>query len=151
DDVRFVLEVQDINPAVPASLVATPTVLCDDVIANAAGFCTYAPVNCASMECSIAFTYATHICLAEVRTALPSANYQTQIVGSLSNGAQCLIASSSSLDFYPEYVPPLNTLIVASYRGAGRAVAEVVNTTSVGKLTTRSDDGLRGLVRVIEN
>jgi len=146
-NVRFVLEVQDIDPANPATIVAPATVLYDDVITNAPAFCTYAVVNATDMYCSIAYTYATHISLAEVRTALPNSNYVTQLVESLSDGGQCVIASSTSLDFYPQYVPPLNTLIVASYRGSGHAVAEVTNAASIASLQSGSDDGLRGVVR----
>ena len=149
-DARLVLEVQDINPAVPATIVAAPTVLYDDVIAHAAGFCTYALVNAINMQCSIAFPYATHISLAEVRTALPNTNYETQIVGSLSGGAQCSVASSTTLDFYPQYVPPLNALMVASYRGSGRAVAEVVNSASMAALANGSDNGSRGVVQTMK-
>jgi hypothetical protein len=145
------LELQDINPAVPSTLVASPIVLYDDVISKAAGFCTYALVSSANLQCSVAFTYVTHISLAEVRTALPNESYVTQIVGPLSDGAQCSIASSTSLDFYPQYVPALNTLIVASYRGSGRAVAEVVNAASIGGLAAGSDDGTRGIVRIAKN
>jgi len=147
-DVRFVLELQDIDPSNPATLVAAPTVLYDDVIESAPGFCTYALVNAANMECSIAYTYVGHISLAEVRTALPSASYVTQLVGALSDGAACEITSDPSLDFYPQYVPPLNQLIVASYRGTGRAVAQVQNQASVASLQQGPDDGTRGAVRV---
>ena len=146
-DVRIVLEVQDIDPANPASLVAAPTILFDDIITNAPGFCTYALVNAANMQCSVAYTYAAHISLAEVRLALPNSAYSTQVVASLSNGGQCEIASSTTLDFYPQYVPPLNALIVASYRGSGRAVAEVVNSASIASLAKGADDGSRGIVR----
>ena len=149
-NVRFVLEVQDIDPANPATLVAPATVLYDDVILNAPGLCTYALVNASNMHCSVAYTYVTHISLAEVRTALPSSGYETQLVGSLSAGGQCQIASSTSLDFYPQYVPPLNTLIVASYRGSGRAVAEVVNSESVASLQSGADDGVRGIVKAVK-
>ncbi len=147
-DVRFVLEVQDIDPSNPASLVAPATVLYDDVIENALGFCTYALVDATSMQCSIAYTYVAHISLAEVRTALPSANYVTQLVGALSDGASCEITSDPSLDFYPQYVPALNQLIVASYRGSGRAVAQVQDAASVASLQNGVDDGTRGSVRV---
>jgi hypothetical protein len=150
-DVRFVLEVQDIDPNNAATLVAPATVLYDDVITSAPGFCTYALVNAASMQCSIAYTYAAHISMAEVRTALPSANYVTQLVGALSDGAACEITSDPSLDFYPQYVPVLNQLIVASYRGAGRAVAQVENESSVVSLRNGADDGTRGTVRVAKN
>jgi len=149
-DVRFVLEVQDIDPANPATMVAAATVLYDDVIANAPGLCTYALVNASSMQCSVAYTYVTHISLAEVRMALPNSGYETQVVGALSDGAACEIASSTSLDFYPQYVPPLNTLIVASYRGAGRAVAEVVNSASIASLQNGADNGVRGVVKTMK-
>lgn len=149
-DVRIVLDLQDIDPSNPASTVAPATVLFDDIISNAAGFCTYALVNAASMQCSIAYTYVTHIPLAEVRSALPNSSYTTQLVESLSDGGQCSIASSTSLDFYPQYVPVLNTLIVASYRGSGRSVAEVANSASIASLQNGSDDGTRGSVRTMK-
>ena len=57
-------------------------------------FARYALVNAASMQCSIAYTYVAHISLAEVRTALPSASYVTQLVGALSDGAECEITSA---------------------------------------------------------
>ena len=147
-DVRFVLEVQDIDPSNAATLVAPATVLYDGVIASAPGFCAYALINALDMQCSIAYTFVTHISLAEVRTALPSANYVTQLVGALSNGAACEITSSPSLDFYPQYVPALNELIVASYRGSGRSVAQVENEASVVSLQKGADDGTRGTVAV---
>ncbi len=146
-DLRIVLDLQDIDPSNPASLVAPATVLFDDVIANAPGFCTYALVNATSMQCSIAYTYVTHISMAEVRSALPNSSYTTQLVESLSDGGECSIATSTSLDFYPQYVPPLNTLIVASYRGSGHAVAEVANSASIAGLQNGGDDGVRGIVR----
>jgi hypothetical protein len=132
----------------PATLVAPATVLYDDVIESAPGFCTYALVDSVNMQCSIAYTYVAHISLPEVRTALPSASYVTQLVGALSDGAACEVTSNPSLDFYPQYVPVLNQLIVASYRGSGRAVAHVQNPTSVGVLQNGTDDGTRGTARV---
>jgi hypothetical protein len=145
-----VLVVQDIDPANPETMVAPGTVLYDGVIANAPGFCTYALVNAVNMQCSIAYTYAAHISLAEVRTALPNEDYVTQLAASLSNGGECEIVSATTLNFYPEYVPVLNTLIVASYRGSGRAVAEVVNEASVTSLASGADNGSRGIVRTMK-
>jgi hypothetical protein len=149
-DVRIVLELQDVDPAVPASMVAPATVLFDDMIPNAAGFCTYAMVNAANMRCSIASTYATHISTALVRMALPNSDYTTQLVESLADGGQCGIVSSTRLDFYPYYVPPLNALIVASYRGSGRAVAEVIDSEGIARLQNGADDGVRGMVRTMK-
>lgn len=149
-DVRLVLELQDIDPTNPATPVAAPTILFDDIITNAPGFCAYALVNAVDMQCSIAYTYATRISVAEVRMALPNSPYLTQVVASLSDGGQCEIASSTTLDFYPQYVPSLNALIVASYRGSGRAVAEVVNATSIASLANGADNGTRGVVRTMK-
>ena len=150
-DVRFVLEVQDIDPSNPATLLAPATVLFDDVITEAPGFCTYALVNAASMQCTIAYTYVAHISLPEVRTSLPGANYVTQLVGAAVDGGQCIITSDPALNFYVQYVPVLNELIVASYRGSGRAVARVENATSVAAMENGADDGTRGSVRVAKN
>jgi len=149
-DIRLVLEVQDINPSVPSSLLAPAIVLYDDLMANGAGFCTYALVNAVNMQCSIAFTYVTHISTAEVRLALPNESYATQLVESLSEGGQCAIVGSTTLDFYPQYVPPLNALIVASYRGRGRGIAEVVNSTKIANLASGPDDGVRSVVRTMK-
>jgi hypothetical protein len=149
-DVRVVLELQDIDPANPATMVAPATVLYDNVIANAPGFCTYALVNAVNMHCSVAYTYVAHISLAEVRTALANASYTTQLVASLSDGGQCT-TSSTALDFYPQYVPALNTLIVASYRGSGRAAAEVVNSASIASLANGADNGERGVVKTMND
>jgi hypothetical protein len=108
-------------------------------------------VNAANLQCSIAYTYAAHISLAMVRTALPDSPYSTKLVESLSDGGQCRIAGSTTLDFYPQYVPALNTLIVASYRGAGRAVAEIANRAGIAELARENDDGVRGLVRTMRS
>jgi hypothetical protein len=45
----------------------------------------------------------------------------------------------------------LNQLIVASYRGSGRAVAQIENAASVAALEKGADDGTRGAVRVAKN
>jgi hypothetical protein len=149
-DIRVVLELQDVDPSNPATMVAPATVLYDGVISNAPASCAYVLVNAMTMQCSIAYTYVTHISLAEVRTALPNSAYVTELVESLSDGGQCLIAGSTTLDFYPQYVPPLGTFIVASYRGSGRAVAEVVNSAGIATLQSGVDDGVRGVVRTMK-
>jgi hypothetical protein len=79
-----------------------------------------------------------------------NASYVTQLVESLSNGGECSIASSTTLDFYPQYVPALNTLIVVSYRGSGRAVAEVMNSAGIAGLQSGADNGVRGVVRTMK-
>jgi len=155
-DVRVVLSVQDVNSLDPSTMVKPATVLYDGVIVDAPGFCTYALVSSSSMHANLAYTYVRRIALPEVRVALPDAggnitqNYVTQLIGSIADGAQCQIIGTSSLDFNTQSVPPLNTLIVVSYRGQGPAVAEVVNGASIASLAKGADDGRRGLVKELK-
>jgi hypothetical protein len=48
-DVRLVLEIHDIDPSNPQTLVAPSTVIFDGVISNAPAFCTYALVDAVSI------------------------------------------------------------------------------------------------------
>lgn len=130
-DVRVVLEVQDINPTNPATHIAPATVLFDDIIPDAPGFCTYALINSGTIQCSLAFTYIWLPVDALVRGTLPGAEPVTILTGSLLDGAQCQVTTSPALEFYPEYIPAANELIEVSYRGQGHAVARVTNSSSI--------------------
>src|SRR5205823_4776687 len=112
----FVLEVHDIDPANPGSIVAPSTVLYDGVISGAPAFCTYALVNSPGLHCAIAFTRLIEAADTEVRSALPGQSYRTRLVGPLSSGGECNIYSGPTLDFFSPYVPALNELIEVHYR-----------------------------------
>ncbi len=148
-DVRVVLEVQDIDPANPATQIAPATVLYDDVISAAPGFCTYALINAGSIQCSLAFTYIWLPVDALVRGTLPGENTVTVLTGSLLDGAECQVTTAPALEFYPEYVPAANELIEVSYRGQGHAMARVANSASIAAHQRGGDDGVRGSVREI--
>ena len=149
-DVRVVLEVHDIDPANPGSQVAPSTVLYDGVISNAPGYCTWALVNAANMQCTIAFTRMIAAADTEVRTALPGQSYSTLLVGALSDGAQCNITSGPALDFFTAYVPAPNQLIEVRYRGRGRAMTRVTNPASIAAQQHGADDGIRSVVRHVK-
>jgi hypothetical protein len=146
-DVRVVLELQNIDPTNPATLVAPPTVLYDGVIPGAPDFCTCALANSANLQCAIAFTRLIQAVDAEVRSALPGQGYITQLVGSLEEGAECEITSSSALEFYPQYAPAANQLIEVHYRSLGPALARVTNPASIAAQERGIDNGLHGAVR----
>ncbi|HLB91944.1 MAG TPA: hypothetical protein VJK27_06370 [Terriglobales bacterium] len=148
-DVRVVLEVQDIDPSNPASQIAPATVLYDDVISNAPGFCIYALINASNLQCSAAFTYLWLPIDALVRATLPSESPVTVLVGSLLDGAECQITSEPALEFYPEYIPAANELIEVSYRGQYHAMARIINSASIAAHRHGGDDGVRGSVREI--
>jgi hypothetical protein len=149
-DVRVVLQVQDIDPANPATQIAPATVLYDDIITNAPGFCSYALINAGSLRCSLAFTYIWLPVDALVRGTLPGEDTVTVLTGSLLDGAECQVTTSAALEFYPEYIPAANELIEVSYRGQGHAITRVINSASIAAHRSGDDDGVRGSVREIE-
>jgi hypothetical protein len=146
-DVRIVLEVHDIDPANPATQVAPSIVLYDGLIADAPGFCIYALANAANLQCAIAFTRLIQAVDAEVRSALPGQGYITQLVGSLEEGAECEITSSSALEFYPQYAPAANQYIEVHYRSLGHALARITNPASIAAQQRGIDNGVHGEVR----
>jgi len=148
-DVRVVLEVQDIDPSNPASQIAPATVLYDDVIANAPGFCIYALINASNLQCSVAFTYLWLPIDALVRATLPGESPVTVLVGSLLDGAECQITSEPALEFYPQNIPAANELIEVSYRGQFHAMARIINSASIEAHQHGGDDGVRGSVREV--
>jgi hypothetical protein len=146
-NVRVVLEVHDIDPLNPATQIAPATVLYDDILANAPGFCTYALTNAGNIQCSVAFTYIWLPVDALVRSTPYEENTVTVLVGSLREGAECQVSTAPALEFYPEYIPAANELIEVSYRGQGHAMARVINSASVAAHRRGGDDGVRGSVR----
>ncbi len=149
-NVRVVMELQDIDPANPSSLVAPPVVLYDGVVLSAPGFCAYALVNASSLKCGIAFTRMIQAVDAEVRSALPGQNYRTRLVGALSEGGECDILSNAALEFFSQYVPASNELLEVRYRGNRRALARVTNPASIAAQQRGGDDGVRGAVRHVQ-
>jgi len=143
-DLRVVLEVHDIDPANPASLVAPATVLYDGVLAGTPGFAVYALVNAKSILCSVAFTRTTLPVDALVRSTPPSQSSKTRRAGSLLDGADCRVSEEPALQFYPQYAPLANETVEVSYRGKGRARARVIDAASISAHATVSDDGARG-------
>jgi hypothetical protein len=82
-----------------------------------------------------------------VRSALPGQTYITQLVGSLEEGAQCEITSSSALEFYPQYAPAANQYVEVHYRSLGHAIARVTSPASIAAQQRGIDNGLHGTVR----
>jgi len=159
-NVRLVLEVQDIDPTNPATMVAPGTVLYDGVISGAPGFCTYALVNSPSLYCAISFTRYIQAVDVEVRTALAGQPYVTRLVGPLSSGCECDVVSSTTLDFFSEYIPALNQQIEVGYRGqrgdalmltVARAMTRVTNPASIAALQHGADNGARCGVRHVKS
>src|SRR6185369_13350648 len=98
--VRVVLEVHDVDPANVATLQAPSTVLYDAVIAATPGFCTYALMNVATMTGSVSFARVQRAVSTEVRSTTPAQPTKTRLIGSVAEGAECIILGSQ-LVFFP--------------------------------------------------
>ncbi len=149
-DLRVVLDVHVTDPTNPATLIASSTVLYDGIIGNVSGFCSYGLVNALSLNCTIPFTRMLQPVDAEIRSALPGQSYRTRLAGSQTEGAECLILSSSAVQFFPENAPALNELIEVQYRGLGRSMARVTDPVRITAQQNGSDDGVRGSVREVK-
>jgi hypothetical protein len=149
-DLRVVLEVHVTDPTNTATLIAASTVLYDGIIANVSGFCTYVLINALNLNCTIPFTRMLQPVDAEVRSALPGQAYRTRLVGSQTEGAECLILSTSTVQFFTENPPVSNELIEVKYRGPGRSLARVIDPARIAAQQNGSDDGVRGLVREVK-
>jgi len=151
DNVRIVLELHDIDPNNPATLIAPSTVLYDGVLSAAPGFCTYALMNAANLHATIAFTRIMRAVDAEVRSALEGAAYRTRLAGNLSDGAECHITADPAVQFFPEYVPALGEQIIVRYRGYGVPSVQLSNAADIAARQRPGDDGVRAAVRVIQS
>ena len=144
------LEIRDINPSDPSTLAAPSTVLYDSVIANAPGWCAYAPVDSIGLHCALSFTRVRHLSEAEIRSALPNGAYRTRLVGDFADGCECAVNAGPEVAFYPEYPPVLNEKIVVRYRSRGRAIARVQDSVSIAALARGNDDGVRATIRMVD-
>jgi hypothetical protein len=136
-NVRVVLEAHDVDPASVATQQAPSTVLFDGVINGAPGFCTYALLNVASIAGSVSFARVQRAVSTEVRSTLPAQATRTRLIGSVAEGAECIILGSQ-LVFFPAYVPTANEAIEVSYRSGGRGLARIRDEASIAVVGERA-------------
>jgi hypothetical protein len=144
---RIVLEVHDIDPANPGTLAAASTILYDGILNSAPGYCLYALVNALDANCSISFASMTRGVDAEVRSTVPGFSAKTRLAGNVAEGAECTITQGGKLVFFSPYIPVSNESIILKYRSAGRALARVVDSSSIAAQVRAGDDGVRATVR----
>jgi hypothetical protein len=148
--VRFVLSVHDVDPDNPGTLAAPATVLYDDVQWGTPSFATYAVVDGSGARCDLAFTRVTQTAAAEVRSMKPGGAFRTRLTGGLADGGECYVTSSGNLHFYPPYPPDPDEQIIVSYRGGGRAMARVEDTSSISTHHKGNDNGQRSCIKRVK-
>jgi hypothetical protein len=136
-NVRVVLEVHDVDPANVATLQAQSTILFDGVISGAPAYGTYALLNTAMMSGTISFSRLERSVSTEVRTTPSGGLTRTRLIGSVAEGADCILLGTQ-LVFFPAYVPAANEAIAVRYRSGGRSIARVQDAASIASAGVRS-------------
>ncbi|MEO5936997.1 MAG: hypothetical protein ABIP81_07270 [Terriglobales bacterium] len=148
---RFVLEVHEIDPANPGSLGAASVVIFDGPLTDVPSHCTYGIANAGSLHGNIRFVRLLRLVGVEVRSTIPGQSPRTRLVGSLAEGAECVVTQSPDLIFFSPFVPVPNETIVARYRSTGRAMARTIDAASVAEHAGLNDDGVRtAILRIVE-
>lgn len=148
---RFVLEVHEIDPANPATLGAPSVILYDGVLSGVPAHCIYALANAGALHGNVRFTRLLRLVGVEVRSTVPAQAPRTRLVGSLAEGADCVVTLGQQLIFFSPFVPAPNETIVARYRASGRALARATDAASIAAHATVDDDGVRtAIVRLVE-
>jgi len=122
-NIHCMLEIQDTTNGVAQS----PVILYDGVITNAPAAGVYAPLNSASLFCSIRTISITQQGPEWVISIPPGGSAVTRRIGTTAQGADCRIERTGKLRFYATSVPQQGELIFVSYRTRRRAVARLAN------------------------
>jgi hypothetical protein len=152
-DLNVVMELREIDPSNPASMLAAPTVLFDGRITNAPAFATYAVVDAVDLHCTLGYTQIDRTAAAEVRvTPNGSTVSSSKIIGEKIDGAACEITTGGSPEvvFYSYSMPANGDAIVVRYRGGGTSEGRVQSTGSIAGLACAGDTGVRGAVVRLE-
>ncbi len=146
-NLNVVMELRDVNPATPASMLAAPTVLFDGVITNAPAFATYAVIDALNMQCTLGYTTVERTAAAEVRvTPNGLTTSSSKIIGEKIDGAACEITAGPEVVFYGYATPGNGDVIAVSYRGSGQAEGSAQNAASIAALARPQDTGMRSAV-----
>lgn len=148
---RIVLSVHDVDPANPATIVAPATLLYDNVVGTSPGFVNYAPISATSLAGSVSFTRMQRTVGTEVRSMVPNGAFRTRLGGGMTDGGECYVSSSGTLEFYAPYPPQANEQIVVAYRGSARALARVQDPVSIAEHEQGNDAGRRVYVRHLKS
>jgi hypothetical protein len=117
---------------------------------SAPAFCTYALLNVLSVQGTLNFTRMLRAIDAEVRSTIPGQATRTRLVGTIAEGAECVITQDHDLQFFSPFVPVANEAITVRYRNRGRAQARVFDAASIAARARQNDDGVRaGVLRVL--
>lgn len=136
-NVTVMLEVQDTTGGVAGA----PTILYEGSLSQTPAVATYAPLNSADLQCSIANVLVKQTGPAWVVSTPPGGGSVVRRIGTTAQGANCRIERNGKLRFYPTCVPQSGEVIAVSYRTRHDAVARLASASSIA---SESAGGLPG-------
>lgn len=146
---RIVLEVHEVDPNNPPTIVAPATVLFDGIVAGVPDYCAYVVLSAAQMHAAVAFTRLARLPDAVVRSCKPGQPYRTRLAGALSEGAECRV-DATGLQFFSSSLPVEAEKIVVQYRTSAPSVAQLTDPAHAETPAWNGDDGVRDLVAKVE-
>ena len=118
------------------------TVLYDGAIADSPAECTFAAVNAAQMQCSLASVLVQQTGPVRVVSTRSDGSTYTRREGPAGEGADFSLSTKGNVTFYPGVVPQPGELVTVSYRRSARAVTRVQDPAGVAQ---EQQVGLPGL------
>jgi hypothetical protein len=124
----FVFEVQDTTNGV----AGTPVVLYAGPFGGSPSpWCVYAPLNAATLDCSIGSVTVERLPPNWVTSTPPNGTAVIRRIGTTAQGADCTVESTGKLRFYPASTPQAGEVIAVSYRTSRRSVARFASAASI--------------------
>lgn len=124
-----VLEVQDTTNYVASA----PVVLYSGSLAYLPGSATIGLLNSSNLQCSIASIEVSQQGPVWVESTPPGGSQVVRRMGTMAQGADCIIERAGRLRFYPTSIPQSGELIAVSYRTRHRSVARMANSASIAQ------------------
>ncbi|HEU4982903.1 MAG TPA: hypothetical protein VFT88_09505 [Acidobacteriaceae bacterium] len=121
------LEVQDTTNGVASA----PVVLYSGALGSLPAIPNLGLINSTDLSCSIASVEVTQQGPVWVTSTPPGGSTTIRRMGTPAQGADCIMASTGKLNFYPTAIPQSGELIAVSYRVKRRAVARKADAASI--------------------
>jgi len=142
---HVVLTMRAIDPQNLSTTSAPQIVIYDGTLQDVPAYADYMPLWGLNLSCVLGHACATSYGAVWVQSAAPGQPWRTRVIGDVSAGAECYLASGE-LHFTAASEPVLNEQLEIFYRTAALACGRVVDPESAQALANNEDSGTRSMV-----
>ena len=121
-------EVQDVTSGTPGA----PLILFSGVVSAIPPSCVLGLLSSGSLMCSMKSVQCTQTAPLWVAVGAAGSSPAAQFVATAPEGGSCRVTTAGTLEFYPASIPSAGSLIYATYRLRGRAIARQISASSPG-------------------